>query len=156
MGRLFTRLSYPRHQPSLFDGPNTSSIGGWIPRKQKLHYRLCFWNRHCNKRGNFSSLISMIFQCILYKITFIVMLMKTCTSLFFSRTSLHSVARLGTLLKTRRTLPIMHFASTLLGCMLTTKKKDAYVIGYDFQATQIYIVDNIHTYELFSHCNINF
>ena len=66
MGRLFTRLSYPRHQPSLFDGPNTSSIGGWIPRKQKLHYRLCFWNRHCNKRGNLSSLISMIFQCIKY------------------------------------------------------------------------------------------
>ena len=64
MGRLFTRLSYPRHQSSLFDGPNTSSVGGWIPRKQKLHHRLCFWNRYCYKRGNFSSLVSMIFHCI--------------------------------------------------------------------------------------------
>ena len=127
MGRLFTRLSYPRHQPSLFDGPNTSSIGGWIPRKQKLHHRLCFWNRHCYKRGNFSSLISMIFHCILYKIIFIGMLMKTYSYLFFSRTSLHSVAQLGMLLKTQLTLPIMRFASTLLGCMLTTKKKDVYV-----------------------------
>ena len=128
MGRLFTRLSYPRYQPSLFDGPNTSSIGGWIPRKQKLHHRLCFWNRHCYKRGNSLSLVSMIFHCISYKINvFIVMLMQTYSYLFSSRTSLHSVAHLGTLLKTQLTLPIMRFASTLLGCMLTTKKKDAYV-----------------------------
>ena len=45
----------------------------------------------------------------------------------------------------------MHFASTLLGCMLTTKKKDAYVSGYDFSSNSNlyswwYI---IHTHELF-------
>ena len=126
MGRLFARLSNTRNQSCLSDGPCSSGITRWIPRKQKLLYRLRFWHWRSYSRGMMN-----MSKRILNMLPFNLLISTSCTTInnnfIFSRILLPSLVRPATHLRVQPILPIMPFVTTQLGFMSLTKICVAFV-----------------------------